>query len=189
MPAAPDERKLKHPATAAPTRNIHHAPMPSSRREPSNTFRKDCDDDDAAARTNPRISPGTRREAGERYSRRPSRRLMAPAGVTASVPGGPERDFALPLIPTTQDQPAAPPRQPPTNLRYHSHEDTTVVSPPQTLRGRPNQTRPPPIGTRSTTATWEGTTSTGTSRSRPDAGAGARRTPCPAGPRSGPLSS
>ena len=103
--------------------------------------------------------------------------------------GRPERDFALPLIPTTEDQPAAPPCQPPTNLRHHSHEGTTVVSPPQTLRGRPNQTRPPPIGTRSTTTTWEGTTSTGTSRSRPDAGAGARRTPCPAGPRTGPLSS
>ena len=94
MPAAPDERKQKHPATAAPTRNIHHAPMPSSRREPSNTFKKDCNDNDAAARTNPRISPGTRMESVEEDSRRPSRMMVAPTGVTAPVPGRPYRDFS-----------------------------------------------------------------------------------------------
>ena len=126
MPTTLDQRKLRHTATAAPTEDNHHASKPPSCHVPSTTFTKGCDDDDAAGRTNPRISPGTRREAGERYSRRPSRRLMAPAGVTVPVPGGPERDFALPLIPTggsttpTAHQPAPP------QSRGHHHRLSTA---------------------------------------------------------------
>ena len=66
MPTTPDQRKLRHTAIVAPTEDNHHAPKPPSCRVPSTTFKKECDDDDAAARTNPRISPGTRRvEGGE----------------------------------------------------------------------------------------------------------------------------
>ena len=37
-------------ATAAPTETFHHTPRAPKRRVPSNTFKKECDDDDAAAR-------------------------------------------------------------------------------------------------------------------------------------------
>jgi hypothetical protein len=40
----------------------------------SNTFKKGCDDDDAAARTNPRVSPGMREGCGEGGTQRPPRR-------------------------------------------------------------------------------------------------------------------
>jgi hypothetical protein len=38
-----------------------HAPMAPNRRVPSNSLEKECDDDDAAAQTSPRIPLGTRR--------------------------------------------------------------------------------------------------------------------------------
>ena len=120
MPTTPDQRKLWHTATTAPTEDNHHAPKPPSCRVPSTTFKKECDNVDAAVRMNPRISPGTRRAEGERVTRRPSRRMVAPAGVTALVPARPDMDFSRPLAPTTQDQPSAPPHPPPTNMRQQS---------------------------------------------------------------------
>uniref|UniRef100_M8BF77 Oligopeptide transporter 4 n=1 Tax=Aegilops tauschii TaxID=37682 RepID=M8BF77_AEGTA len=66
MPAIPDQQKLQYPTIAGPTGEFHRTPMPSNFRVPSNTFKKDCDDDDAAARTSLRISPGTRKGMGER---------------------------------------------------------------------------------------------------------------------------
>ena len=40
---------------------FHHAPMPLNSRVPNNTFKKDYNDNDAAAQTDPRISAGIQR--------------------------------------------------------------------------------------------------------------------------------
>jgi hypothetical protein len=46
-------------------RRIPHTPSPSKRRISSKTFNKESDDDAVAARTNPRVSPDTRKRLGE----------------------------------------------------------------------------------------------------------------------------
>jgi hypothetical protein len=51
----------------------------------SNTFKKGCDDDDAATRTNPRVSPDMRKGSGKGKPQRPSRGKATPASVTALV--------------------------------------------------------------------------------------------------------
>ena len=143
MPTTPDQRKLRHTATAAPTEDNHHAPKPPSCRVPSTTFKKECDDDDAAARTNPRISPGTRRVEGGRGSpdalQEGWRRPQASPRWCRQDPTWISPDLSRP-----------PPR---TNLRLHhtrrpptcanSHEDTAVVSPRPTKRGRPDPNETP----------------------------------------------
>jgi hypothetical protein len=52
----------------------HHAPMPPNHRIPSNTFKKECNEDAATTRTDSRISPGFRRGVGKGYNQHPSRR-------------------------------------------------------------------------------------------------------------------
>ena len=187
MATTPDERKLRHPATAAPTEDNHHAPKPPSCRVPSTTFKKECDDDDAAARTNPRISPGTRRVEGGR-------------GSPDALQEGWRRPQASPrwcrqdLTWISPDPSHPPPR---TNLRLHhtcrppTCASTVTRTPPSSHHGQRSeagqiQTRHPKTRTGSTAATREGTTSTGLGGSRPGIAAEAHQTKCPAGPRTGP---
>jgi hypothetical protein len=51
-----------------------HSKHTPKRRISSNTFNKENDDNAAAARTNPRVSPDTRKGLGKRDNRRPSGR-------------------------------------------------------------------------------------------------------------------
>jgi hypothetical protein len=52
----------------------------------SNRFKKGCEDDDVAARTNPRVSPGMWEGCGKGEPRRaPQEGMAVPASVTASV--------------------------------------------------------------------------------------------------------
>jgi hypothetical protein len=46
------------PQPRRPPKNSHHAPSTPKNRMPS-TFKKEYDNDNAAARTGPRVSPGT----------------------------------------------------------------------------------------------------------------------------------
>jgi hypothetical protein len=62
------------PQPLRPSENSHHSPSTMKRRVPSSTSKKESDDHDAAARTNPRVSPGTLRGVGKRCTRRPSGR-------------------------------------------------------------------------------------------------------------------
>jgi hypothetical protein len=62
------------PQPLRPLENSHHSPSTMKRRIPSSTSKKESDDHDAAARTNPRVSPGTLRGVGKRCTRRPSGR-------------------------------------------------------------------------------------------------------------------
>jgi hypothetical protein len=62
------------PQLLCPPKNSHHAPSSPKRRVPSNTYKKENDNNDTTARTNPRVSLGTLRGMGKRYTRHPSRR-------------------------------------------------------------------------------------------------------------------
>jgi hypothetical protein len=57
-----------------PPENFHHALSTPKRWILSNIFKNGFDDDDAAARTGPRVSSGTRTGMGKGYTHRPSRR-------------------------------------------------------------------------------------------------------------------
>ena len=74
MPTTADRRNENDPQPLRPPETSHHDPCPSKYRVPSSTFKKDHDDDAVTARTNPRVSPGTRREVEKEYTRHPSRR-------------------------------------------------------------------------------------------------------------------
>ena len=161
MPTTTDQQKRRIIATAAPTGDL----PPSSDSEapvPHNTSKKERDDDNTATR----VSPGTRQ--GERKS--DTQRPLGRSGGTLRhhrVGVGQARQRFLPTSHTYHPGPIAGSTLP--TAHHHSHKDTTVVSPRQTSRGRPGRTKPPLTGAGSTAATWEGTTSTGTSGSRPDA--------------------
>jgi hypothetical protein len=76
---------LRHPE------NFYHVPSTSNRRVPSNTFKKESNDDVAAARTSHRVSSGMPRGVGKGYTRSPSGRKATPADITTSVPDEPTR--------------------------------------------------------------------------------------------------
>jgi hypothetical protein len=92
-----DPPPLRHPE------NPYHVPSTLKCRVLSNTFKKESNDDAAAARTSPRVFPGTPREVGKGYTRCPSGRKATPAGVTTSVPDEPTRISPDPKKTTTPD--------------------------------------------------------------------------------------
>ena len=70
-----DQRKQKRLATAASSpAKSHNYPSTLKRRVPNNTSNKENNDDAAAARTGPRVSPGTLQKVGKGYTQHPSRR-------------------------------------------------------------------------------------------------------------------
>jgi hypothetical protein len=73
------------PQPLRPPENSHHAPSTLKRRVPSKTSKKESDDNDAATRTNPRVSPGTLRGVGKRYTRRLQEGRATLASINASV--------------------------------------------------------------------------------------------------------
>ena len=103
MPTPADRQHEEDPQLLRPPEKSHHAPSMPDRRIPSSTFSKGNDDDAAAARTCPRVSPGMRRGEGKGgYPDALQEGMMAPVGVTASVSGkptriSPEKPSPLPL--------------------------------------------------------------------------------------------
>jgi hypothetical protein len=94
MPTPADQQNKDNLPLLHHPENSHHTPSTSNHRVPSNTFKKENDDNAAAAQTSPRVSPGTLWGVEKRYTRGPSGRKAAPAGVTASVLDEPNRDFS-----------------------------------------------------------------------------------------------
>ena len=186
MPTTPDRRKLRHTAIVAPTEDNHHAPKPPSCRVPSTTFKKECDDDDAAARTSPRISPGTRRVEGGEGHPTPFKKDGG-ARRRHRVGAGKTRHGFLPTSRAHHPGPTFGSTTP----AAHQHAPTVTRTPPSSHHGQRSeagriQTRHPKTRTGSTAATREGTTSTGLGGSRPGIAAEAHQTPCPARPCVGP---
>jgi hypothetical protein len=109
----------------------------------ASTFKKGCDDVDAAARTKPRVSPGTRRGAEERDTPDALQEGMAaPLGVTASVPAfrqgfllTPKKNHA-PDTPSHSTKLAAHQLAPPRSCNHHRRLTVTkVVRPTETEKG------------------------------------------------------
>jgi hypothetical protein len=74
MSTPTDQKNEYDPQPLRPSENSHHSPSTMKRRVPSSTSKKESGDHDAAARTNPRVSPGTLRGVGKRCTRHPSGR-------------------------------------------------------------------------------------------------------------------
>ena len=105
MPTLAVRRNKAGPQPLRPPKVSHRTPGIPNRRVPSNTFMKGCDDDAAAARSGPRVSPGTRKGGGEEVPDALQEGMATPTGVTASVPDGADRGFAHPQKTTTPDGP------------------------------------------------------------------------------------
>ena len=137
MPTPADRQHEEDPQPLRPPKKSHHAPSMSDRRIPSSTFSKGNDDDAAAARTCPRVSPGMRRGEGKGggYPDALQERLMAPVGVTASVSGEPTRISPDPQEPPPRSIRTAPPSLPPTSMRHHGIGTIHAVSLWSSLRG------------------------------------------------------
>jgi hypothetical protein len=169
MPTPADRLNEKDPQPLRPPENFHHEPSTPKRRLPSNTFKKESDDDDAAARTSPRVSPGTRRGVGKGYTRGPSRRKGDTRRRHHVGAGQADRDFSRPPKNHHPSDRRAPPNLPPTCLRHHDLGNhprrlTAVTNTRPRVRGWDNGNR----GSHNA-AVREGTASTARHRgSRPD---------------------
>uniref|UniRef100_A0A8R7RG08 Uncharacterized protein n=1 Tax=Triticum urartu TaxID=4572 RepID=A0A8R7RG08_TRIUA len=106
-----------------PPKLTHHRPrlQPATYQGTSN---KGCDVDDTAARTCPRVSPGTRKEVGDGYIRHPPRRDGGNRRCHR-IGAGRElaRDFSRKTPPPNQAGANQPPRRPPACA-------TTLLTPP-----------------------------------------------------------
>jgi hypothetical protein len=100
-----NQRYKDDPPPLRSPENSHHAPSTSKHRVPSNTFKKENDNEAAAARTSPRVSPSTQRGVGKGYTRCPSGKKAAPTGVTASMSNKPTEISPNPQKTTTPDDP------------------------------------------------------------------------------------
>ena len=133
MPTPADQRGKEDRQPLHPPTKCHRAPSILKRLAPSNTFKKECDDAAAVARTSFRVSPGTRGMVGKRYIRRPSggangarKRHRAGAGqadkdfsrsTTTTITRGTSRCTTTtaahqPVSPRLPDTPAASPELP-----------------------------------------------------------------------------
>jgi hypothetical protein len=143
-----------------PPENIHHKPSTWKPRVPSNTFKKGCDDDDAAARSEPRVSPGTRKDRENRASPDALQEgRVAPAGVTASVsaePTGISPDPRSPALdaPSCSTTLAAHHLTPPRPCKHHRRLTVTnelgtsgtrrAIREREAARQQPRRREPPP---------------------------------------------
>ena len=146
MPTTPDRRKLRHTVIVAPTEDNHHAPKPPSCRVPRTTFKKECNDDDAAARTSPRISPGTRRVEGGEVHPTPFKKDGG-AHRRHRIGAGKTRHGFLPTSRAHHPGPTFGSTTPTAHQHAptitNNHQDTAVVSPRPTKRGRPDPNETP----------------------------------------------
>ena len=127
MPALVDQQKRTSSRTAAPTGLPPTKPSTPKRRYHNNTFKKECDDDDAAAKGFPRYAierggtPDTLLEG-----------LAAPSGATVLVSDKPTGISPDPRSPNAPENST----KPPTTQRHHDHEAAHTVFP------RPREERP-----------------------------------------------
>jgi hypothetical protein len=128
MSTTASRRNDDDPQPLRPSENSHHALSSLKHRIPSSTFKKQCDDDDAAAQTDTRVSPGMRRGVGKRCIRRPSRRNDGAHRRHRIDAGRPTGISPYPQKTTTPTLHRAPPNSPPTNSRHHDYAITTAVS-------------------------------------------------------------
>ena len=169
----------------------HLAPGTSNLRIPSSTFRKEHDDDDAAARTGPRVSPDTRRGVGKGKTRRPSGRNDGAHGRHRVGAGKPARISPIRQTPTTPNGPTRSTRQatheraPPRTCHHHRRLTVVIEARPTRTRGSSRER-----GTAARAATPGETTSTAIGGHRPDAARGAYQAlearPSPKGAREAP---
>jgi hypothetical protein len=112
-----------------PTENSHHTPTTLKRHVPSSTFKKECDDDDAAARSGLWVSLGTRKDKGgwlhptpfwkEGWRTRASARRCRPD----------RQRFLLTLATPPQALHRFPPTSPPTNACHHVFINIIAILP------------------------------------------------------------
>jgi hypothetical protein len=141
------------------------------------TFKKGCDDDDAAARTSLGFPPVCGREVGRGNPDAPQEGMVAPASVTASV-SAVDKEFSRPPKSHGPGHSVMlrQPRRPPTRA-------TTVTQPPPPSHRDPltktdETDRKHPEPRRAwAAATREGATSTASCGDRPDAATGANQAP------------
>ena len=146
-----------------PSKKNHRPPSTPKPHIPTNIFMKKCDDDAAAARTSPRVSPDTRMAVGKGYHRCPSGRSSGAHGRSRIGGERAARDFSrLETTTVTPDnrkctaQHAAhqpvPPRSPHQLHRLTETTNTRLGGRTRThrARGQPQRSR------------QEGTTSTAT---------------------------
>jgi hypothetical protein len=105
MPTPADRQNEDDQPPLRPMEKFHHAPSTPKRHVPSNTFKKEYNDDDVVARTSPRVSPGTRRGWKRGTPEALQEGMVAPAGVTASVLNKPTGISPDPQKITTSDDP------------------------------------------------------------------------------------
>jgi hypothetical protein len=112
-----------------PPENIHHKPSTWKLRVPSNTFKKGCDDDDAAARSDPRVSPGTRKDRETGLHPTPFKKEgWRPRASPRRCRRNRQRFLPTLVVPPWTLH-HAPPYSPPTTLRHHGLAGITAVSP------------------------------------------------------------
>ena len=154
---------------------------------PSNTFKKERDDNDAATGHGLGFPPV--REGpweGRGISDALQEGTAAPTGVTASVPNKPTRISPNPQPITTPDDPsrstilAVHQYAPPRTRSHHRRLTVTSEARPAGSRGTSRKR-----GAAGSAATWEGTTSTTLGGDRPDVAQEQTRHPCPAEPEAG----
>ncbi|XBI47251.1 hypothetical protein VPH35_111249 [Triticum aestivum] len=165
-----DGRYLPHPLE-----KYHRTPITLKFRVPSNTFRKECDNDAAAARTGPRVSPGTRLVDRKGYHRRPQEGSATPKGATTPVADEPPGISPAPKPTPTQTIESAPPNMPPTSLCHHGYRTNSTVSlmpPTRGLKGGRGDT-----GLGGTATQPTGGIAPTAPRSRPDVRQGLTRPP------------
>src|SRR4051812_30746792 len=105
-----------------PPKKYHHTPSTPKHRVSSSTSKKENDDNDATARTGPRVSPDTLRGVGKRFTRRPLGRTATPAGVTTSV------SRRQGFLPTPQKTTHPDALNCSTNLTAHQHTPSRYCS-------------------------------------------------------------
>jgi hypothetical protein len=107
----------------------YHTPSTPNYRVPNNTFNKEDDDDAAAVRTNPRVSPGPRRGLGEGVHPTPSRKARRRPRASPRRRRQSQQGFLPTPNTTTPFIRSAPPNQPPTSTRHHDLDVIPAVSP------------------------------------------------------------
>ena len=156
MPTAAAQQSAEDPR---PLRPPNKPPQPEAPiyRELSSTSKKACDTDDAAARTSPRVSPSTRREVGDSYSRHPPRRDSGTRRCHRIGAGRTGKDFSRMPNPTSQSEPtsqttaqpcAITVAPPPTLSRCEHHHEAKKTGEKIQATGaaapRPSGREPPP---------------------------------------------
>ena len=131
MPTTADRRNEDARRPLHPPEKYHHVPSTRSARTKQH-LQEGGDDDAAAARTSPRVSPCTQEGSeGRGVPDALQEDPTAPTGVAASGPDkppeiSPKSQPKPPPLPQTNH--SAPPIAPPTNMCHHNHRINSAVS-------------------------------------------------------------